>query len=192
MRLDGSTLGTVGVMRRLVPASFVVCALLLLDGCAGESDSPPVATAPGTSMVGSPTTVAVQRDILATDADPPGAPGRTLTLVRYAIAPGAQLSPHVHPGVQLASIESGSLTYTVETGTATVKRASGATEEVTGPSTTILGPGDAVTETGDMVHFGANQTGGPVVILATLLTEDGQELAVVVTTTTAVPTSTTA
>ncbi len=127
--------------------------------------------------------MAVKREILGTDVDPPGALGRTLTLVRYTIAPGAKLAPHVHPGVQMASIESGSLTYTVVSGTATVQRADGAVEPVTGPSTTTLGPGDAVIETGDMVHFGANPTKVPVVIEATLLTEDGKDLAIPVTTT---------
>lgn len=120
--------------------------------------------------------------MLGTDPAPPGAPGRTLTLIRYTIAPGAKLSPHIHPGVQLASIQSGTLTYTVESGTATVTRAGGGTEEVTGPATTTLGPGDAVVEHDGMVHFGANDTDQPVVILATLLTEDGKDLAVTVTT----------
>ncbi len=134
------------------------------------------------------TTVAVKREILGTDVDPPGALGRTLTLVRYTIAPGAKLAPHVHPGVQMASIESGSLAYTVVSGTATVQRAGGAVEAVTGPSTITLGAGDAVIETGEMVHFGANPTKVPVVIEATLLTEDGKDLAIPVTTT--VPTTT--
>ena len=116
--------------------------------------------------------------MLGSEADPPGAPGRTVTLVRYTIAPGAQLPAHVHPGVQLASIETGSLTYTVVSGTAIVKRVSGVVEPVTGPSTVTLGPGDSVTERGDMVHFGANTTAAPLVILATLLTETGRDLAV--------------
>jgi len=130
----------------------------------------------------------VRREILGTDVDPPGALGRTLTLVRYTIAPGANLVPHVHPGVQMASIESGSLTYTVVSGTARVQRAGGAAEAVTGPSTITLGKGDAVIETGEMVHFGANPTKVPVVIEATLLTEDGNDLAIPVTGT--VPTTT--
>lgn len=54
--------------------------------------------------------------------------------MRYTIAPGAQLPAHIHPGVQVASIQSGSLTYTVVNGTATVRRSSGATESVTGPT----------------------------------------------------------
>ncbi|MEA2702261.1 MAG: hypothetical protein QOD63_206 [Actinomycetota bacterium] len=78
----------------------------------------------------------------------------------------------------MASIQAGTLSYTVVTGTATVTRSSGATESVTGPATTALAPGDAVTETADMVHFGANATGTPVIILASLLTESGRDLAI--------------
>ncbi len=181
-------------MRRALSLSLVVAALLVLVGCGGDSASGPTTTTAATATtVANPAAEPVQRDILATDVDPPGAPGRTLTLIRYTIAPGAQLAAHVHPGVQMASIQSGSLAYTVISGTAVVKRApSGAVEEVTGPAATTLGPGDAVTETGEMVHFGANMTAEPVVILASLLTETGRDLAVPVTTvpTTTVPTST--
>ena len=138
---------------------------------------------PGHDAAGGPgTTVAVQKDVLASEVDPPGGEGSTLTLMRYTIAPGAKLSPHIHPGVQLAHIESGTLTYTVVEGTATVTRADGTVEPVTAPATTTLGPGDAVAENDGMVHFGANDTTEPVVILATLLTADGEDLAVTVTT----------
>lgn len=164
------------VVGRIAAVVLVLAALLGGSACRDESFD----SGAGTT---STTAVAVVREILATDADPPGAPGRTLTLVRYTIAPGAQLPAHIHPGVQLAAIQSGSLTYTVLSGTASVERADGTTEPVTGPATVLLKPGDEVTETGDMVHFGANSTGAPVVILATLLTESGRDLAVVVTTT---------
>jgi len=175
--------------RRVVPASLFA-ALALLAGCgSGSSSTNPTTSAHVTTTVSSPTTtVAVKKDVLGTDVDPPGALGRTLTLIRYTIAPGAQLAPHVHPGVQMASIQSGTLDYTVVSGTATVQRSPGATvEQVTGPATTTLKPGDAVIEKGDMVHFGANKAALPVVIVATLLTEDGSDLAIPVTT---VPTTT--
>ena len=127
-------------------------------------------------------------DTLADLDGPPGADGRTLTLARYTIAAGAKLVPHVHPGVQLAHVESGTLTYTVVSGTALVQRA-GTTEhtEVPGPTTIELEAGDVVIEVDDMVHFGENRSDEPLVILATLLTEDGHKLAEPVTTTTAAP-----
>src|SRR5262245_24642473 len=120
-------------MRRIFSGLFFALALALtamLGACGNDgtatSGAAPAPTAPGT------TAVAVLKQTLASEVDPPGAPGRTLTLMRYTIAPGAQLSPHIHPGVQLASIESGELTYTVISGTATVTRATGTKEEVSG------------------------------------------------------------
>ncbi len=78
----------------------------------------------------------------------------------------------------MASIESGTLTYTVMSGTAQVRRAGATTDTpTTGPTTIELGRGDAVTEAGNMVHFGENKTNAPVVMLATLLTAHGHELA---------------
>jgi len=166
-------------VRRVVIAASVLTGLLTGAGCGGGSDAPgQPAAAPNTAVTPTTTVVAVVRDVLGSDVDPPGAPGRTVTLVRYTIAPGAQLPAHIHPGVQVASIQAGSLTYTVVSGTATIRRSTGAAEAVTGPATVTLGPGDAVTERGDMVHFGANTTADPLVILATLLTETGRELAV--------------
>jgi quercetin dioxygenase-like cupin family protein len=147
-------------------------------GSSGSDDAAPAAGTPTTAVATATTVAPVVRDLLASDADPPGAAGRTLSLVRYTIAPGAQLAPHVHPGVQMASIQAGSLSYTVVSGTATVKRSTGTTEAVAGPATTTLATGDAVIETGNMVHFGANTTGAPIIILAALLTETGLDLAV--------------
>ena len=100
----------------------------------------------------------VVKQILAEDATPPGAPGYTLTLIRYTIAPGAQLAPHVHPGVQMAAIDSGTLTYTIVSGTAEVRRSGGGKSAVTGPTTITLDAGDSVVEPFDMVHYGANDT----------------------------------
>lgn len=179
-------------MRRTVVT--VVGALLFLAAvaCGGSTSGAPdgtvppvtpsagrVGSVPGTTGV----TVAVAKEVLSSEVAPPGAPDRTLTLMRYTIAPAAVLAPHIHPGVQLAAIESGTLTYTVVSGTATVTRADGTNEAVAGPATTELHAGDAVTENGDMVHFGANRTTEPVVILATLLTQTGLDLAVTVSTT---------
>jgi len=178
-------------MRRAGLVSLLVTLVVSVSGCGSDSTSGGSATrsAPTSTAASPTTTVAVQKDVLDSEVDPPGAPGRTLTLIRYTIAPGAKLAAHIHPGVQMASIQSGSLTYTVVSGTATVRRAPpGPTEEVAGPANITLNQGDSVIEKGDMVHFGANTTGQPVVIVATLLTEDGQDLAVPVTT--MVPTST--
>jgi quercetin dioxygenase-like cupin family protein len=176
-------------VRRALAVVIVLVAASTLAACGADTmdtgdtaatATGPVGSTPGTGAPG--TTVAVAKDVLAAEADPPGGEGSTLTLIRYTIAPGAQLAPHLHPGVQLARIESGTLTYTVVSGTAMVTRSGGEPEPVEGPATITLGPGDSVAENLDMVHFGANETDEPVVIVATLLTEDGQDLAVTVTT----------
>ncbi|MBI2706632.1 MAG: hypothetical protein HYX32_15280 [Actinobacteria bacterium] len=167
-------------MRRIVSGlSFLL--VLTVTAC-GAGTNATTGTAPARESPGT-TAVPVVKETLASEVDPPGAPGRTLTLARYTIAPDAQLSPHIHPGVQLASIQAGTLTYTVVSGTATLTRANGTTDEVTGPATVALDAGDAVAENDGMVHFGANRTGAPVVILATLLTQSDSDLAVTVTTT---------
>jgi quercetin dioxygenase-like cupin family protein len=174
-------------LRRRVAALTLVLVVgipLGATACGGSTDN--TATATGATGAAGPATTApaVVKSVLAQEKDPPGAPGRTLSLVRYTIAPGAQLPAHIHPGAQLASIESGTLTYTVVSGTATVTRKGSSTpESVTGPATTTLGPGDAVAENDGMVHYGANETDAPVVILASLLTDSSQDLAVNVTTT---------
>ena len=161
---------------RTLLLAVALSAVALLGGCgSGEAGSAP-GTSP-TSSAGAATTATsvapepVVKDVLGSDVDPPGAPGSTLTLIRYTIAPGAELAPHIHPGVQMAHIDAGTLTYTIESGTARLRRA-GAAEAapVTGPTTLTLEPGDTIIEPDGMVHFGANRGDVPVLITATLLT----------------------
>ena len=159
---------------------IVLLAVVVLAAACDESLRGPTEPTSSTNGSGSDPVV---REILAHMDSPPGAPGQRLTLVRYTIAPAAQLAPHIHPGIQVASITSGTLTYQVLSGTVTIQRkvaATGvpaATEVLTGPAETTLGAGDVVFEEGQMVHFGANLTSAPVVIAATLITE-GSDLAV--------------
>ena len=172
---------------RLTAALPLALSVVLLGGSLEWSG--PVGSTPGSGAAhaSAPAVEPVVRTIVGETSDPPGAPGRRLSLVRYTIAPGAELPPHVHPGVQMAAIVSGTLTYQVVSGAATIQRGVDgagvprATEELVGPGRTTLGPGDVVVERGDMVHFGANRTAEPVVILATLITEPGRGLAVPVT-----------
>jgi quercetin dioxygenase-like cupin family protein len=108
-----------------------------------------------------------------------------LELVRYVIQPGTTLATHVHPGVQIAAIASGRLTYTVLRGEVPVTRAAtagtpGPTETIAAGEVTTLGPGDAVVEYPGAVHFGRNDGAEPVVILASTLLAAGQPPAIVV------------
>jgi len=111
--------------------------------------------------------------VLFAQADPANAPGQTLYLQQVTIPAGVALDQHIHEGTQLATIDSGVLTYHIEENTATVVRADGTTEQFTGPTVIELQPGDSVIETADMVHWAENKGDVPVVILlATLLAKD--------------------
>lgn len=173
--------------RALAAALVAVVAGLSLRACGSSSSTAgSVTETTSTPATTAPSGEPVVKEVLAEDTTPPGAPGYTLTLIRYTIAPGAKLAAHIHPGVQMANIDSGALTYTIISGTAQVRRAGGEATAVTGPTTITLKAGDSVVEPFDMVHFGANDTGEPVVISATLLTESAQGLSVAVSTTTTV------
>jgi quercetin dioxygenase-like cupin family protein len=170
--------------------ALAMAGLELLLGCGEERVEPAALSDPseaGAAVADAPeavSTEAVAREILAEVLDPPGAPGRRLTLIRYTIAPGADLPPHIHPGVQMASIESGNLSYGVVSGRAVIHRSVGddgvpaSTEELVGPGETTLGPGDAVVEMAEMVHYGGNETLQPIVIVASLITDPEQALAI--------------
>lgn len=169
---------------------LVLLAYSVLAACSPDGPMPDMRAASATAAE-QPATLAepVVREILARSDAPPGAPDQRLSLVRYTIAPGAELAPHVHPGIQMASILSGVLSYRVLEGTVVIHRSVGAdgrpsaVENIVGPAETSLNPGDAVLEDATMLHFGANQTNEPVVIVAALLTEPAAELAQVVDTT---------
>jgi quercetin dioxygenase-like cupin family protein len=119
------------------------------------------------------TPVAVVREVLAS-SESAEAPDEELALVRYTIAAGAVLPVHTHPGVQMASVVSGTLTYhVVDNGTVPVTRADG-TQESFGPGSTItLTVGDSWVEPEGMVHYAENLTSEPVVLISASLFEEG-------------------
>lgn len=57
---------------------------------------------------------------LARTVNPIGAKGRALSLSRVVIQPGAKIPLHFHEGTQVSYIQSGTLTYTVATGSVNV------------------------------------------------------------------------
>ena len=111
------------------------------------------------------------------EASPANAPGQKLYLQQVTIAPHAKLAEHFHQGTQVARVISGTLTYNIVSGTAAVTRADGKTEDVGGPNKVLLQPGDSLVETSSLVHFGANDTGKPVVIELAALLAEGAPLA---------------
>jgi quercetin dioxygenase-like cupin family protein len=133
------------------------------------------ASPPGASTSGS--IPPVVRAILAA-GDPANADGQKLELVRYTIQPGTKLPAHHHPGMQLAFIESGTLTYTVIEGTVTVTGVDGTPRTVGPGQTATVVSGEWLIESQEIVHFGENAGPEPVVILAASLLEAGQPPAI--------------
>ena len=129
---------------------------------AGAAQQPPQAT----------------RTVLAQAVDPPGSHDRTLALARVTIPAHTRLGLHRHPGVQLAYVQRGTLTYTVKRGVVTVYR--GAADDdprvvrrIGNGATGRVNAGEWVIERPSVVHFGANGTDRPVVILLATLFKNG-------------------
>jgi len=126
----------------------------------------------GTSH-GSSTPPAAVRIPLATGF-PSFAPGRQLTLMRVEIPPGTAFAPHRHPGMQIAYVVSGTLTYRVYRGTVKVYRgpADGAqtlVRTISAGHGGSVGPGEWFVETPNLWHSGGNEGKKPVTLLAAAL-----------------------
>ena len=119
----------------------------------------------------------VVREVLAA-GDPRAAPDQRLELVRYTIQPGTRLALHRHPGMQLAMIESGILTYTVTAGEVTIHQADGGSRVVRSGDTARIVAGEWIAESEAVVHFGANEGPDVVVILASSLLEADESPAI--------------
>lgn len=105
---------------------------------------------------------------------PSGAPGYAMGFVRLTFAPGATLNSHTHPGASILYIESGTLTYTLWEGTATITRAeTGPGAAPAGaplsPSEITLNVGDSLFEDADVIHTARNDGSEPAVVLITNL-----------------------
>lgn len=162
-------------------AALALSILLAACGAAASSPaSPATAASPGASVP------PVVRAVLAA-GQPSAAPGNNLELVRYTIQPGTKLVAHHHPGMQLALIESGTLTYTVIEGTVTVHQADGGTRTIGAGETGKIAPGEWIAEDETVVHFGANEGTEPVVILASSLLDAAEKPAIPVESPSATP-----
>jgi quercetin dioxygenase-like cupin family protein len=118
------------------------------------------------------------RTVLAQAVDPPGAGGRTLGLARVTIPAHTRLGLHRHPGVQLAYVQRGRLTYTVKRGVVNVYRGAAdhnprVVRRIAAGATGSVNAGEWVIERPRVVHFGANKGNCRVVILLTTLFKNG-------------------
>lgn len=140
-----------------------------------------VARQDGTDGATPEPTPGVTRDVLS-ETEPDSAPGEDLALARYVIPAGFVLPVHTHPGVQMATVESGTLTYhVIANGNVIVTRADGTVETIDPGETVVLTIGDAWIEPEGMVHYAENLTEEDVVLLATSLLADGEPVSSVVT-----------
>jgi quercetin dioxygenase-like cupin family protein len=168
---------TVGSTARRTFAAAAIFAVLIIGGI--------IAISPERSAPVAASTVVAVREALVSGL-PEAAPGQELSLVRTTIPPGVTLPLHIHPGMQLAWIESGELHYyVVEGGEVPITRAGmeGSPEpaEMLGPGQqTILYPGDTVVEVESVVHYAENLGDVPVVIWSATLLTEGAPIAEVV------------
>lgn len=106
---------------------------------------------------------------LARVVNPIGAPGRALGLSRVVIQPGAKIPLHLHQGTQLGYIQSGVLTYTVESGRAKVMTGPGDAARlvrvIKAGQTGKIKRGQWLIEQPSNHHRAANNGNKPVVIL---------------------------
>jgi quercetin dioxygenase-like cupin family protein len=147
-----------------------VLRLLLPRPARGVLDRTPFGPKGSTTPGASP--AAVVRTELGTTL-PDTAPGQRLGLWRVSIPAGADLPAHWHPGVQLARIETGTLTYSVLTGMLTILHPDGTTTTATAGQTVDIPAGTSVVEQPGAEHSAANLGDAPIeIVLATLFEVD--------------------
>ena len=155
-----------------IPAAFIVAIVVWGVGLVA------VASQDGTGGATPAPSPQVERDVLA-ESEPESAPGQDFALARYVIPAGFVLPVHTHPGVQMAVVESGTLTYHVlENGSVAVTRADGTVEEIGPGESTTLTVGDAWVEPAGMVHYAENLTAEPVILLAASLLDESEPVAI--------------
>lgn len=158
---------------RLLAALALAVAFALgavLPGAFGQSKSEPIAV----------------RNALAQTDRVQGAPKRTLVLSRVVVEPGAKLALHHHLGTQVAHIEAGTLTYTVERGSVVVRKGesdqtSKIVRSIKAGQTGRIGAGQWIVEQPSDIHQAANRGTTPVVIYLATLLETGAPPATPVT-----------
>jgi quercetin dioxygenase-like cupin family protein len=102
--------------------------------------------------------------------EPEAAPGQALSLVRITFEPGGYFASHGHPGTQIWYIDAGTLSTTIEEGTARLTRApvggtpTPAEQLAAGDAVTMLA-GDALFFGPDLVHMVRNEGDETTVLL---------------------------
>src|SRR6185295_17660699 len=154
-----------GLSTRLVAALAIlaVAAAALAGFAAGDSAT---------------STPSAKRDAMAQTAKVQGAPGRELVLSRVVVPAGAKLALHHHLGTQVARVESGVLTYTVEQGSVVVRRGQSdasptVVRTIKAGQTGRIEAGEWIVEQPSDIHRAANNGSKPVTIYIATLLEAG-------------------
>ena len=103
-----------------------------------------------------PGAVGVTAEVLAA-IPASAAPGDEVQLFRSVWEPGSSINMHSHPGVVVSCVESGALTFAIQTGAATLIRAHNTgtpapTEAIQHDDPVTYGPGDCVAFDDDAAH----------------------------------------
>ena len=125
------------------------------------------------------TQTAATREVLASGY-PTQDQAQILELVRFVIAPNANLPVHIHPGMQIGQVEAGMLTYTVVEGESKVTKADGTELIMRCGETLELTVGDSLVEPAGMVHFGENRTDSSIILLSASLLDAEQPKTILV------------
>lgn len=122
------------------------------------------------------------REPLAEAKQPRGVDGRNLGLSRVTVMPDAELPAHTHPGTQVAFVEQGTLTYTVNDGLVKVMRGSSddptLVRRIRSGETGKVRTGQWIVEQPDDHHQAANRGDVPVVIFTATLLRKGLPAAI--------------
>jgi quercetin dioxygenase-like cupin family protein len=117
------------------------------------------------------------REALAASSSVRGVKDKTLGLTRVTIPAGVKLALHHHPGTQIASIQAGTLTYSVKTGSVTVRSGSADAPKIVrtikAGQTAKIRKGQWIVEQPTEIHHAANNGKSKVVILLATLFPKG-------------------
>ena len=110
---------------------------------------------------------------------PAAAPGYTLQMLKLTLAPGTTIAMHHHPGPVIISVASGQFTTSFAESSAVITRAGAAADATPEPVDSgeeyVLNPGDTVSyDANTMGHVMKNAGTEPLVLIASVLFEDGQ------------------
>jgi len=104
------------------------------------------------------------------------APGQSVVLYRV-ILHGGEVPHHIHPGATVLTVETGTLSWTLQAGTVSVKRPGAEPEQVTEPGTElVLNPGEGLSYNAEVVHTARAAGDEETSVLIASLFETGQPL----------------